>query len=367
MKTVCQIDRCTSCTACIEICPKNCITLKKMYSSTNAIIDETKCINCGLCYKICQQNRTILFEKKSNNVFEGYSKDIDERRKSSSGGFATIFAKYILQKKGYVAGAVYDNGSIKHILTNNIFDLERMRGSKYVKSDLSDVFKEIVKVIDNHYVLFIGTPCQIYGLKIYLKTINKDANLITIDIICHGTPQQDILQRYLKEKKLKSKVNSLSFRSGNNFFISLNNEKIKRGYDLYSLGFLKGLFYTENCYFCKFARNERISDITIGDSWGTKIENSQDGVSLCICNTTIGLKLFHNVEKELYFKRTNIDYCSTFNEQLIKPSEKNNKTEKFFILLKKHSVKYCIFVCLPFDSAIQFLKLIAIKFIHQEI
>lgn len=361
MKTVCSINQCTSCTACIAICPKNCISLRKNFSNTNAIIDNSKCINCGLCYKVCQQNNSIDYYKVTDSVYEGFSLNELKRSEASSGGFATILAENFIKSGGYVAGSVYHDDSVHHILTNNILDLDKMKGSKYVKSELGDIFLDIKNIIKDKKVLFIGTPCQVYGLKMYLKFLKLDKNLVTIDIICHGTPQQELFLKFVKEEKLKEPITSLRFRYNHHYFISFYNHRPNRGFDLYTLGFLHGLFYTENCYNCKFAKMSRVSDITLGDSWGTKIADEKKGVSLCICNTPLGLSMFNEIKKDIFYQKIELDYCASNNEQLIHPSKKHRNTNKFFSLINHHSFNFTVMICLPITFFVRFIKNIVAK------
>jgi len=159
--------------ACISICPKNCITLVKNPEYTNAVIDEDICIKCGLCNKVCQQMNDIKYLHIPETVVEGFAFDKNIHNNSSSGGFATLFAKKIIEDGGYVVGSIYENRTFKHVITNNLLMLEKMQGSKYTKSAMDGVFGEVEKIIKKNIVLFIGTPCQVYGIKEYLNFKHK--------------------------------------------------------------------------------------------------------------------------------------------------------------------------------------------------
>lgn len=125
-------------------------------------IDKEKCINCGLCDKICP----MINKKAYNTIEKGYvaiNKNDEIRQNSTSGGAFSAIAKNILDKNGIVFGAAFDkNFEVKHISISDVKSLSKIRGSKYVQSEIGYTFRTIKKLLDeNRYVLFSGTPWQV--------------------------------------------------------------------------------------------------------------------------------------------------------------------------------------------------------------
>ena len=185
---ICNKDNCTGCFACYNICPKNAI---KMVEDNNGFIypeiDKEKCVNCKLCEKICPSINKVQYYKKQK-CYAMYSKDEKVRVKSTSGGIATTFSINVINSGGVVYGAAYDkNCAVKHIRVTDIDGLKKLQGSKYVHSYINDTYKRVKEDLkNNREVLFIGTPCQVAGLK---KFLSRDYDkLILVEIICDGVP-----------------------------------------------------------------------------------------------------------------------------------------------------------------------------------
>ena len=191
--------KCCGCSACVQRCPKQCINFREDNEGFRyPYIDTDKCINCGLCEKVCpiinQYN-----EKVPTKVYAAINTNEKIRMQSSSGGIFTYIATKVIEEKGVVFGARFDkNWEVKHDFTENIEGLSAFRGSKYMQSRIEDNYLKVEKFLkDGRKVLFSGTPCQIAGLKRYLK--KNYENLLTIDIICHGVPSPKIWRLYLNE------------------------------------------------------------------------------------------------------------------------------------------------------------------------
>ena len=73
-----------------------------------------------------------------------------------------------------------------------------MMGSKYLQSRIGNVYKEAESYLkQGRKVLFTGTPCQLAGLRKYLR---KDyPNLLAVDFLCHGVPSPKVWRKYLDE------------------------------------------------------------------------------------------------------------------------------------------------------------------------
>ena len=210
-------QECCGCQACFNICPKNAIEMIEdnegfKYPSIN----KEKCIKCGLCEKVCPYVNEYSKKQILNEsiAYGGWNLNEEIRRISSSGGIFTAIAKYIIEKNGVVCGAIFDeNLNVVHDIVDNLNDLKKMNGAKYVQSDMRDNLKKIKKYLDNgRLVLFSGTPCQVSGLNSYL---NKEYNnLYTCDIVCHGVPSPKVFNKYKKEleKDNSSKISFINFR-----------------------------------------------------------------------------------------------------------------------------------------------------------
>lgn len=342
MEQVLSKNKCTGCTACASICPKNAITMVKneegfMYP----LIDNNKCINCGLCKKTCPVINTYL-NSAINTCYVGFSNDEEILKKSSSGGIFSIIANFILQKDGIVIGATMDqNNRLKHIAICNDEELYKLRGSKYLQSDLNNVFCYIKDNIKEKKILFVGTPCQVAGLKAVVKN-NK--NLICIDVICHGVPSQKLFEKYIEELEFDNneKLLHYNFRDKKTGWENYSNTAIFDTKQISQLAtdnnymklFLSDVALRECCYDCNFKLGNKYSDITLGDFWGIKkyypeMYNS-NGVSAIIINTENGQNIFEEIKDNITYKESNLEYILDGNPSL-KNSAKYYKERNLFL------------------------------------
>lgn len=364
MKTVCQINQCTGCRACVDVCPRSAIEVKDSKIAYNAVILEDICINCGACYRICPNNYPVVY-KRPKEWYQGWANDDYIRVQGSSGGIATAIAKYFIENNGIVCSCILKNGEFKFELVNNVEGLRKFSGSKYVKSNPSGIYKVIKDELKNfNNILFIGLPCQIAGLKKYIGK-NLEKNLYTIDLICHGTPSPLILEQFLEQYGYSlQKFNNIQFRIKDKFQICENYRGIitNKICDKYMISFLKALIYTENCYQCNYAKFERVSDITLGDSWGSNlpIKERKKGISLILCQTDKGMQLLKN--SNLCLKDVDINNAIKNNHQLKNPSNKPKQREEFFSGLNKNkSFNKLVWKCFPKECIKQEIKSIMIK------
>lgn len=344
--------KCNGCTACKNICPKKAITMIESYDGfLYPSINNNLCINCGICESICP----ILKENKKTEdppiTIAAYNKDLSERLLESSGGIFSLLAKETLKNNGVVYGAAMNNNFEKaeHIRITEIDDLYKIYSSKYIQSDLSDVFIKVKSDLENGLLtLFSGTPCQIGGLKCYLK---KDYdNLICVDIICHGVPSPKVWKLYKQklEKESCSKIKFVSFRDKsfgwNNFSFKteFDNENIfleSAFKNKYIKLFLSNYILRQSCYDCKFKTITRESDITLADLWGAnKIVpelNDINGVSFVLLHTKKGNELFSKISTKTIFQKIDITPAIEENSAAIRSVTMPNEREKFFKTLNK--------------------------------
>ena len=360
MKTVCEINKCNGCMLCANVCPKNCIEVIDEIKRFNAIINENECINCKLCCKVCP-NQSQVIRLKPIEWKQGWA--VREIRKhSSSGGAAYAIMKSFIQSGGYVASCLFKEGQFGFEITNDIEVAKRFAGSKYVKTNPTGIYKKVKAQLKTDKVLFIGLPCQVAALKNFVKDQNK---LYTIDLICHGTPSVKLLGQYLNEEGYNLKeLSDIKFRTKIDMGFCIDEYKIKRSrvMNCYLCSFLESINYTENCYSCQFASLERVSDLTLGDSWGTEYkEQEKNGVSLLLAQTEKGKELISISGMELM--DVDIDKAIKNNYQLIRPSIMSPKRKKFFRGIEEGiSYKLATFKVLPVLLIKQKIKRILITF-----
>jgi len=202
MEQVLEKRKCMGCSACMNICPVGAIEMHEDKEGfKRPVINQEKCINCGACRRTCPVLNTQT-NQALNKCYACYSKDEHSMANSSSGGIFYLLADYVIKNKGIVIGAAFDkHNKLNHIAINELEDIIHLQGSKYLQSDLRDIFQLIRKNIKDKLILFVGTPCQVAGLKAFLK---KDYdNLITVDIICHGVPSPKLFKKYVTEMEAR--------------------------------------------------------------------------------------------------------------------------------------------------------------------
>ena len=309
-------NQCTACTACKSMCPKQCISME--YNKEGFLyphIDYNACIKCGACERVCHCLNPIKVNKE-HKTYIGHSIDEKILQSSSSGGAFYHISQNILKKGGLVVGASFDyhDKILKHVSTDKV-ELNALQKSKYLESNLENIFFEIQNNINNgRNVLFCGTPCQVSGLK---RAINDPKNkLITCDFVCHGVPSTILFREHLKEKFRDKIITEIDFRPKNvswgkiYIYIYGNNLKYFKPYylDSFYLGFIiQNAFLRKSCYDCQFRRHH-YSDITLADFWNWKeydpTMHVKNGMSLIISNTENGNKIINNIEN---FKIREID------------------------------------------------------------
>ncbi len=301
---------CTGCGLCYNICPFGAITMEPsdegfLYPSVNE-----KCVKCGLCANKCPQLSNEKISKIDQEYYAVQSIDL-LRSKGSSGGVFAALSEEVIKRGGVVCGAAFDEGcrKLSHIIVDNKNDLNKIYKSKYVQSDVGDVYKIIRDLLkNNRTVLFSGCPCQVDALKSFL---GKDySNLLTIDILCHGVPSPMAYNKFLDEisDNNKKSIVSVDFRDkkfgwGTLIGVTFSDKSVH--YDYYNgnyfRAFLSGLSMRNGCYNCKYSRPERVGDITLGDFWGAKEYNADfddgKGTSIVICNTLKGKEYLKTVSQ----------------------------------------------------------------------
>lgn len=393
---------CCGCSACVQKCPKQCISLKEDNEGfLYPVVDKENCIDCGLCEKVCpvlHQNEP----RKPLIVFAAINKNEEIRRESSSGGIFTLIAEKIIDEGGVVFGARFDkNWEVKHDYTETIEGLAPFRGSKYVQSRIENNFKKAeIFLKQGRKVLFSGTPCQIAGLKRFLR---KDYdNLLTIDVICHGVPSPGVWRKYLSEiicakrddgKNLFSLslnemplIKDISFRDKTNgwkkfgFKIhyvtsaatqnmvsksTIEDASILEFYrkNVYMKAFLKDIVLRPSCYTCPSREGKCYSDLTIGDFWSIDLYcqemNDDKGVSLLLVNSNKGMSIIQYLD--FINKREIKDYNIYKNFALVSSVKLPKERILFYNdLYKMKSVIECLNIH-TYENLINRFKLLLTK------
>lgn len=327
---------CSGCTACVNACPKQCITMKPddegfFYPE----IDKSACIECGLCERVCPFDKPKYDNTEIQDVYACYIKDVEQRQKSTSGGLFYAIAKWVITQGGIVYGAAFDNNfKLRHIGVDNLEDLEQLRGSKYLQSYLGDCYAEIKDYLKNgRWVYFVGCGCQVAGLNAFLR--KKYDTLITSDLVCHGAPSQLMFDWHLDylRRKEKGEITSYTFRDLAGWggcesyrYDSQTRGKGQRKNQTYYLSpylysFMYAYTYRYSCYDCKFAQIPRQGDITLADYWGVDkffpdLERTK-GVSLIIINTQQGRVVWDGIKGSIEFRKSNIVDAAKENGNLV--------------------------------------------------
>lgn len=356
---------CCGCNACAQICPQECIS---MVEDPNGFlypeVDADRCIECNLCEKACP-----IMEKKDSyepdevrdpKAIGGWHKDEDVRFESSSGGAFTLFAEHILAQGGVVYGSyLKEDFRAQHICVERMEDLGKLKGSKYIQSDISNVYQEIKEHLDNNRkVMFVGTPCQCAGLHSFLQTVGvldtggkSASHLYTCDFICHGVPSPKIFRSYINylEHKYKDKVIAFRFRNKDKGwnpsglqmgtkieFLHSGSIRLAPAFrDAYMNGFLDDVYLRPSCYSCEFKSLPKYySDITIADFWGVKQVDAElcdgKGTSLVLLHNEHGQRLFDTVKENFVCKEVDFKSAIRRNKSLICSARTNPRRDRFF-------------------------------------
>ncbi len=318
---------CCGCSACQQICPKQCISFERDYEGfLYPSVNREVCIECGLCERVCPVlNQGDVIRPISTFA----AKNCDEyiRINSSSGGIFYALAEKIIKEGGIVYGARFtEELSVEHGVAHDFEDISEFRGSKYLQSMMNDTFKEIRSNLNKGIkVLFSGTPCQVVGLRNFLQ--KSYDNLTLIDFVCHGVPSPSVWQDYLHSFS-DIYIDSAAFRDkgqGWHRFGIFSD-------DHYMQVFLSNLSLRPSCYSCPSKQGRAGSDITLGDFWGIEhIDPEIDddkGTSLVLINTLKGEKFFKDLN--IGSKEESYEEALKFNPSMEVSVDEPEKRAKFF-------------------------------------
>ena len=347
---------CCGCAACEQTCPRQCISMcPDEEGFSYPVIDYGKCINCNKCKSVCPVLREDACQetvKEFPLAYGGWHKNQEVRHDSSSGGAFTLFAEGILDDAGVVFGCALDSDmNAVHTMVETKEELCKLRGSKYVQSDIGKTYIDVKNALDSgRKVLFVGTPCQAAGLYTFLGA-KENKKLYIVDFICHGVPSKKLFQEYIRdiEKKQGRKVVSFRFRNKNHGWsqtglqlgtqIKFNDNMVIRKYpafmDHYMNAFLDDICLRPICYECKFKGTSKVfADFTIADFWGvekvSKSLNDGKGTSLILMHNEHAMELWNTLCDKVYYEEVDFQKAIQRNQSLIHSSAMNPNRKKFF-------------------------------------
>jgi len=333
---------CSGCAACANICPKNAINMTRDAEGFSyPKINPELCIKCGRCDATCPSlNFTKNFPDEFPKTFVATYDNDKILRHSSSGGIFTALSELVLNDGGIVFGAAFDkNWRVYHTSAENFDELEKLRGSKYVQSQIGEVYRQVKEALKSRKVLFSGTPCQCIGLKNFL---GRDYdNLLTVDVICHGAPSPGLWENYIGELNDAHEVKHVNFRSKRNGwgvstidinFADRGHMMIANSKHLYGKLFLKDISDRPSCSACKSKFPNSKSDLTLGDAWGVQgfapemYDNR--GTSVIFIHTPKGNDFFEQCN--LIKKQVKFHAVVTRNYPFMSSLTADVRREKFF-------------------------------------
>jgi len=325
---------CTGCMACYNACSHGAIEIvKDKEGFLQPVVREDKCVECKLCEKSCPIMTPLNAGDANPQAYAAWHEE--DRRVSSSGGAFSAFARKVIEAGGVVFGAAFDNAlHLRHVMVDSVEGLVSLRGSKYVQSEIRETFRTVRNYLkDGREVLFCGTPCQVAGLRGFLR---KDyENLLTADLACHGVPSDEVFQSYLKKLKdrlskaeVRLRIENYEFRRRDGWGLApsistASDCKSLYGVDaLYMEAFDKSALFRESCYHCPYAMIPRMGDVTLADFWGVgrhgkKFDHSvTKGVSLVLVNTERGRKAITKLDKGTFLEERPLEEALIENHNL---------------------------------------------------
>lgn len=352
---------CCGCEACVAICPQACLEmLEDRDGFLHPFVVDDGCTNCDLCNRVCPVINPPPQPQALENppVVAAYSNDEAIRTLSSSGGVFSVLAREVINRGGRVYGAAFDSDfALRHVGVDNLQDLQKLRGSKYVQSRIGTTYQDIrAQLRTNRQVLLTGTPCQVAGLYAFLG--RGYVNLFTCDLVCHGVPSPKVFSHYLSylRKKYGAAIESISFRdkrNGWNSFsvtVAFSNGKVYSRHfmqDVFMRGFLRNLYLQPACYECPFVGFPRRGDITLADYWGVgdkHPEFSDDkGTSLVFINTSKGKGFFDEIEDELTIAHSPREYAIAHNPSITSSYSRPAMRALFFRDLQRFPFEFIMY------------------------
>lgn len=303
---------CSGCGACSAICPISAISIKLDEEGFyKAYVNQERCVNCGICVDVCMKNGVNNAHSISDGkVYASQSYDTAVIKSCSSGGIAYEMSKYAIRQNYYVVGVIYDytSNSAKTIVIENEEDIGLLQGSKYLQSYTEEAFSRILQIAkaeSEKKILVFGTPCQIYGLATALEKLSYRERFVLVDLFCHGVPSMLVWKNYLNTIGAENKdIDFVAFRDKtigwHNFVMEVQGQdfhykKTSEG-DLFYHAFFDNVLLAQSCFDCNVRKEKTKADIRLGDFWGTRYQEREDGISAVLINTLSGDKFYKEIK-----------------------------------------------------------------------
>ena len=371
--------KCYGCEACVQICPKSALKMEEDDEGFRyPILNKDLCVKCSLCHQVCLYENMPVRYGKDKYVFGGYIKDEEVRFESTSGGAFSAIVDTFCDDNYVIFGAESKGLLVWHSYITDKKNLAKFRKSKYSQSKMGKSYQQAKDFLNSgKKVLFSGTPCQISGLKAFLRNTNQD-NLLTVEVICEGVPSPLYIRKYEQslKKKFGALIESIDYRyKGHSFLghhkwdfkimrvltnnilgmarwdfeimrttVMMNDNKKKviekdRWFNPFWYIWLKHLMSRPSCYECLFTTTERTADISLGDLWGVHIYcpelyGKDGGSSLAIANTEKGKSVLKKAEGSMYGHELRFEDALRYQGPMRKHIEMNPKREQFMQDLK---------------------------------
>lgn len=289
-------------------------------------------------------------------VYAAINKDEHVRMQGSSGGVFQALARWTIEQGGVVFGARFnEQWEVVHDYTETIEGIEPFTRSKYVQSIIGNTYNQTKEFLKKgRRVLFVGTPCQIGGLKAYL---HKDYdNLLTVDLICHGVPSPGVWRKYIGEKAKGDHILDINFRDKQNGWLggqcittttTNTTTREKQMANPYFRGFIHNLYLRVSCYRCQFKSVHRIADITLADFWGVdKVSpkmHDNKGTSAIFVHSLKGSEYLKFISNQLMINKEDVQSIIGHNSSMVKSApEQKIKRILFYMLLLFFPFEYVI-------------------------
>lgn len=354
-------EKCYGCEACIQICPRDALSMKEDDEGFRyPLLDESLCVGCNLCHKVCPYENMPERHGSDKYAFGGYIKDEQIKFESTSGGAFSAIVDTFCDENYVIFGAESKGLLVWHSYITDKKDLAKFRKSKYSQSKMGKSYQQVKEFLnDGKKVLFSGTPCQIAGLKAFLRNVNQD-HLLTVEVICEGVPSPLYVRKYEQslKKKFGAVIQSIDYRYkgrsllGNHKWdfeimrttnMMKNNERKiiekDRWFNPFWSVWLKHLMSRPSCYECPFATTERVADISLGDLWGVhlycpELYGKNGGASLAVANTDKGKKILQVSESKMYGHELRFEEALKYQSPMRKHIDTNSDRKRFMQDLK---------------------------------
>ena len=358
-------ENCCGCTACLNICPVNCVEMQLDSEGFRyPIVDKNKCINCHKCEMVCPVINQPA-EGIKPTAFLARTKDMDLLQKCTSGGVFTEIARRTVKNGGVAYGVVYDDDfTVCHRRVTDDVGIDRLPGSKYVQSDVGTVFAQVKEDVKaGQQVVFCGTPCQVAGLKNFLG--KSYDGLLLVDLVCHGVPSPKLWKEYIRYIEEKNgKLQNANFRSKRlGYHVSVMEEQFENGKtqigsartNLMSKCFFENAADRPICYVCPFKTVSRCSDLTIFDGWHASdyipsLQDDDKGYTIILAQSEKGKNY---IENSGYFKLFEIetDRAIELDGRMATNSVKRPACrDKFYDLLEQKGIEETVQVLFPISK-----------------